>query len=119
MVQPAESAVPLRIFHLNSNVAAVIAKVYLDIFHPPFAVGIVALKPFGHVNHYLGAVRTGNVDGAFIVVNLQRACGVDGEAALEAFRVLLRTGSLAAHARRCHGNETKNNDGPSDNALGP
>ena len=80
---PAENAGPLRIFHLHADAVIVIPEIYLDVFHPPFAVSVSAFKMLVHVDGDLVRVRAGNVNCSFIVVDGQRAAGRNGESFLE------------------------------------
>src|SRR5262249_18714848 len=96
VVLPAKHAVPFGILYFNGDPVGFIAEIDLNVFHPPLAVCFAPLESLGHVNDHLIGVRAGDVDGPFIVVNLERAARGDGKTALEAFRTLIRGGSLAS-----------------------
>src|SRR5581483_6606747 len=53
MTWPTEDAILLRVFHFKRNLITVIVEIGLYVFHPPFAVSIIAFKPLDYVNHYL------------------------------------------------------------------
>src|SRR5262249_13178041 len=80
VVFPAKHAIPFRILYFDGNPVGFTAEIDLDVFHPPLAVCFAPLESLGHVNDYLVGVRTGDVDGPFIVVNLERAARGDGKA---------------------------------------
>ena len=70
---PAESAVPLRIFHFHAYAITLIPEIDLDVFHPPFAVSVITFKMLVYVDRYLVCVSGGDVNCSFIVVNVKRA----------------------------------------------
>src|SRR5262249_276300 len=117
MVLPAKHAVPVRILNFDGNAVGLILEIDLNVFHPPLAVRFAPLKPLGHIDDYLIGVRTGDVNGPLIVVDLERAAWGDGKAALETLRALIETGGLAAKRGSNQGNLSGQGNEAAENLL--
>src|SRR4051812_3487546 len=118
MAFPAKNTIPLRIFHFHCNAVTFIPEIDLDVFHPPFAIGVIAFKMLVYVNRDLIRVRASDVNRSFIVVDVNRAAWRDVESLLKMrCGISACAGSLAAQTGRGQSNNSHYNHEPPNGAL--